>query len=124
MADDPDKLVTERVTLRPVVLPNDEEFLQELYFSVRDDLQGLFHDDGTQRQLMLMQYAGQKMTYAREFPNASHDIVLLGDRKVGRLIVDRRPDVIHGVDLAMLPAFRSLGVGTEVLRELFRECAD
>ena len=71
-----------------------------------------------------MQYTGQNMTYAQEYPMASHYIVLLGDSPVGRLIVDRRTDSIHGVDLSVLPIYRNLGVGTKVLTKLFDECSD
>ncbi len=112
------------VTLRPVVIPDDDDFLQTLYLSVRDDLRGLFPDEDQQRQLVQMQYSGQKLTYAAEYPNATHEVVMLGDRAVGRLIVDRRLDRIHGVDLAVLPEYRNHGVGTKVLLGLIDECSE
>ncbi|CAN5620894.1 hypothetical protein BH18ACI3_BH18ACI3_20050 [soil metagenome] len=100
--------IRERITLRPVVLPDDEAFLQDLYATTRDDLNVMIPDESQLRQLLLMQYRGQKVTYAAEYPNASHDIVLLDDESVGRLIVDQRPAAIHGVDLALLPQVRNL----------------
>ncbi|HUR98116.1 MAG TPA: GNAT family N-acetyltransferase [Pyrinomonadaceae bacterium] len=113
-----------RITLRPAVSPGDDAFLQELYASTRDDLSGVIHDQAELRQLLVMQYNGQKATYSAEFPRASHDIVLLDGEPVGRLIVDRRSDAIHGVDLAILNTYRNLGVGTIVLSNLFQECSE
>jgi ribosomal protein S18 acetylase RimI-like enzyme len=112
-----------RIYLRPVVLPDDEAFLQKLYFSTRDDLRGLLGDEQQERQLMLFQYEGQKATYAQEFPESTHDIIFFEDLPVGRLMVSRSDDVIHGVDLAVLPEYRNRGVGTEILKRLFAEAA-
>ena len=36
---DKNKKLTNQVDLRPVVLPDDEDFLKDLYFSTRDDLE-------------------------------------------------------------------------------------
>jgi GNAT superfamily N-acetyltransferase len=116
--------IEERVSLRPAVLPDDEAFLQGLYASTRDDLSGLIQEESQLRQLLLMQYNGQKATYSGEFPGAAHYIVLLDDVPVGRLILDRRADAVHGVDLALLKPYRNLGVGTTVLLNQFRACAE
>ena len=112
------------VKLRPVELPDDEDFLQELYFSTRDDLRGLFGDEQQERQLMSAQYQGQKMTYAQEYPNSSHDIILFDGMAVGRLMINRLDDAIHGIDLALLPEYRNRGIGAEILQILFAEAAN
>jgi ribosomal protein S18 acetylase RimI-like enzyme len=72
---------------------------------------------------LLMQYAGQKSTYAAEFPNAKDQVILLDGTPVGRLLLDHRHDSIHGVDIAILRAARNLGAGTAVLVGLFEDCA-
>ena len=112
------------VALRPVDLSSDEGFLRELYSTTRDDLSVLGLDEGPLRQILEIQYEGQKVTYAAQYPNASHDIVLLDDEPVGRLIVDRRADAMHGVDLALFPRARGQGVGTTVIRRLLDECRE
>jgi len=119
-----DKPLDSLVELRAVEIPDDEAFLQELYFSTRDDLRGLFGDEQQERQLMLVQYQGQKMTYAQEYPNSSHDIILFDGIAVGRLMLNRLDDAIHGIDLAVLPGYRNRGIGAEILQILFAEAAD
>ena len=116
--------ISERISSRPVVLPDDEPFLDELYASTRDDLNRFITDKSQLRQLLKMQHNAQEAAYSAEFPNASHDILLLSGNAIGRLIVDRRPDAIHGVDLALLPEVRGVGIGTIILRNLFKECED
>ena len=113
----------DRITYRAAG-PEDEPFLMELYFSTRDDLAGLFTDQAQLRQMLRFQYDGQRTTYSQMYPEASHDIVLLDEKPVGRFLVDRRRDSILGVDLALVPAARGLGIGTLVLKRVMNECSD
>ena len=112
------------IALRPVELPDDEGFLRELYDTTREDLTLHIPDKVQLRHILEMQYEGQKVTYAAQFPNASHDIILLSVEPIGRLIVDRRDDAIHGVDLALLPEARRRGIGRTILERLFEECVE
>ena len=111
----------DRITYRAVVMPDDEPFLQDLYFTTRNDLAGLFTDDEQLRRMLLIQYNGQWATYSLMYPDASHDIVLLDAEPVGRLMVDRRPDSILGVDLALVPSARGQGIGAIVIGQLLSE---
>jgi ribosomal protein S18 acetylase RimI-like enzyme len=113
-----------RVTRRPVVLPDDEAFLRDLYIDTRDDLAAFISDQAELRQLLMMQYAGQTATFCAEFPNAKDEIVLLDDQAVGRLMLDHRSDSIHGVDIAVLKSSRNCGVGTCVLEGIFEMCSE
>jgi ribosomal protein S18 acetylase RimI-like enzyme len=113
----------DRITYRPVIVPGDDRFLQELYFSTREDLAGVFADETQLRTMLLIQYNGQRATYSRMYQNASHEIVLLDEKPVGRFLADRRPDSILGVDLALVPDARGLGIGTIVLRRVMEECS-
>src|SRR5215218_5918637 len=118
-----DKSIEERVSLRPVIMPDDEEFLRELYLKSREDLAGLPISGDALRQLLLMQYAAQNKGYIQQFPNSSRDIIELDGRPVGRLIVDRQPTQFECVDISLLPQHRNSGIGTEVLKSLLDECA-
>lgn len=122
MKDQIDQL-QKRIDLRPAVMPDDEPFLQSFYASTRDDLTGFVTEEGLLDQLMMMQYKGQKASFEVEFPAASHYIILLDKQPVGRLVLERRTDVIFGVDLAIVKEVRNLGVGTAVLLKILEECS-
>ena len=110
-----------RISLRLVDLNEDEDFLFKLYRSTRDDLEMLPLEDAQKNVLMQMQYSAQKQQYAAQFPNAAHDIILFDSEKIGRLMMARDDKEILGVDLAILSEYRSLGVGTIIIRDLLAE---
>lgn len=117
------KINDKTLTLRPVVLPDDEEFLVELYYTTRDDI-GLSTLDETQKKMLsLMQYLAQKQHYAEQFPDTNHDIILLGGKSIGRFWTARYEKEIVGVDLAVLPEYRRFGIGTFLLQKIFDEAA-
>jgi len=115
------KKITDKIDLRPVVMPDDEEFLQTLYFSTRYDVDLLPFDDAGKKAFMLMQYKAQKAHYDEYFRYSSHDIVLYDGEPVGRYMVDSRDEEIIGVDLSLLPRYRSLGIGSTLMRGTFEE---
>jgi GNAT superfamily N-acetyltransferase len=107
--------------LRPVT-PDDEPFLYELYQSAHSAELPLDHLDPNQRELIFRtQYSAQKQTYSVQFPKAEDKIILLDGRRVGRLLVERREDEIRGVDIGLLPEYRSTGVGTLIIKDLMAE---
>ena len=109
------------VSLRPVQ-PDDEEFLYELFCqSVGDELNAL---GAAQRDMILrMQFGAQLQTYSVEFPRAEHQIILLDDRVIGRVLVERTEAEHRGVDIALLPEYRSGGIGTMLIQALLDEAA-
>ena len=71
-----------------------------------------------------MQFRAQSLHYHTYNPDAAFDVILCGGAPAGRLYVDRRPDEIHIVDIALLPAFRRLGIGSRLLAGLLAEARD
>lgn len=55
------------------------------------------------------------------FPAASFDVIVVSDRDVGRLYVDRTSERITLIDIALLTEARALGVGTAILRTILDE---
>jgi ribosomal protein S18 acetylase RimI-like enzyme len=68
-----------------------------------------------------MQYNIQKQAYSQQFPNASNSIIRLGRENIGRLIVDRSKREIRLVDISLLPKYRSLGLGTQIISDILCE---
>jgi len=105
----------ERVRVRQVSLPLDEEFLRRLYASTRDDLAQLPLPEDQKDLLIGMQYDAQRLQYSRDFPGARHDILLVDGEPAGRLMVQESDDWHLIVDVAILPKFRGLGIGSSVI---------
>ena len=124
MASDPKIPRQDRFTLRPVELPDDADFLRDLYCTTRYDVEGVFPDESLKRNFLMMQHEAQMAGYAEQFPRASHDIIELDGEAIGRIMVDRNPDSIRCVDLSLLPASRGSGIGTSLLKALLSECSD
>ena len=116
--------IRDRLVLRPVTHPEDDAFLRELYFATRGDLGAMPVPEELKRDLLLMQYDSQTVAYAQQYPNASHEIVEIDDRPVGRLMIDRRPRSVCIVDISLIPERRNEGIGTSLLRQVMDECSE
>ena len=99
--------------LRPAQ-PGDADFEYVLYASTRDDLRPLGSEvfDG----LVGMQFRAQSMSIRLDRPNAERKIVVVEDVPVGRLITADSDSHIEVIDVALLPEYRSHGIGTGVMR--------
>jgi RimJ/RimL family protein N-acetyltransferase len=114
---------TEPVRLRPVNA-DDEAFLFQVYAGARLDELALAAWDESQRDAFLkLQFAAQQQHYQSHFPEADHQIILLGDRPIGRLYVARTADEVRILDIALLPEHRNAGVGSSIIKEILAEAA-
>src|ERR1044072_6723986 len=120
---DETKNLADRVSFGPVFLPDEEDFLIELYYTTREDIQLAPIDEEDKRKLSLMQYGLQKEHYTTYYPDSEHDIILLDGVPVGRLWTARYETEILGIDLAIMPEYRNMKIGTYLLESLFREAA-
>ncbi len=110
-----------RISLRPVT-DDDQEFLIQLYASTRAEEKELVGwPDELWDQFMRMQFDLQQAHYRRSYDNPSFDIILADDTPVGRLYLDRRADEYRLIDLALLPQFRGLGIGSSLLKAVVQE---
>jgi ribosomal protein S18 acetylase RimI-like enzyme len=111
----------EAVRLRPEQ-PDDEPFLLEVYGSTREEELALTNWDETTREAFLgMQFRAMRRGYGEMFPDGEFSIIELAGKAVGRIVVNRRPDEIRVVDIALLPESRNRGIGTELMRRICAE---
>jgi ribosomal protein S18 acetylase RimI-like enzyme len=109
------------VRLRPVG-GDDRAFLVELYGSTREDeLAQVEWDEGAKRAFLEHQFSAQDAHYRANYPGATLDLIEVDGSRAGRLYVHRGPSDVRIMDIAMLPAFRGRGIGTELLRSLIDE---
>ena len=109
------------LTRRPIQ-PEDADFLLRLYAGTRaEELAVLAWPDAQKAAFLHQQFHAQHTYYHAQYPNAAFHLLLRGQVPIGRLYVDRRPDEICILDIALLPEHRGQGLGTALLQELIFE---
>jgi len=112
---------SENITLRPVGA-DDYDFLVELYGSTRAEEMALVPWTIEQKQVFIRaQFAAQQVHYTKKYPEASHDIIVLDNRPMGRLYVARLDQEIRIIDITVLSVERNAGIGSYLIRQLLDE---
>jgi GNAT superfamily N-acetyltransferase len=105
------------ITLRSA-RPDDEDFLFELFRQTVGDELAMLGD-----AMLRMQFKAQLLTYSAQFPAAEHQIIMLDERAIGRVLVERSESENRGVDIALLREYRNGGIGKMLVQELLDEAA-
>jgi len=109
------------VSLRPIT-DADLPFLLRLYATTRaDELAQVPWTDEQKAMFVHQQFEAQHAWWQEHYATERFDLVLVGGQPVGRLYVDVWEREIRIVDIAMMPEFRRGGIGTLLLRRVFRE---
>jgi len=111
---------SQSVTVRPAA-PDDEDFLAQLFASTRPEFGFLDLPDSQKQFLMTMQFNAQRQQYDASYPEAENSIILLHGEPVGRIMVDRSEREFTLIDIALLPAHRNAGIGTNLIRTFLDE---
>ncbi|HLX47110.1 MAG TPA: GNAT family N-acetyltransferase [Streptosporangiaceae bacterium] len=107
--------------LRPAG-PGDAGVLYRIYASTREaELAAVPWDTPTKEAFLRMQFTAQDTDYHAKFPSASYDLIVAGEKVLGRLYVHRGTTVWQVLDIALLPEYRSQGIGTQLLTEVLAE---
>jgi GNAT superfamily N-acetyltransferase len=105
--------------------PEDDDFDLSVYASTRsDELSGLGWTPGQVDEFVRMQYRAQTLHYRHHYADAEFSVIAVDGHAAGRLIVARSDDDLLIVDIALLPRYRSAGVGGAVVRQLLDEADD
>jgi ribosomal protein S18 acetylase RimI-like enzyme len=97
--------------------PDDEAFLDLLYEGTRlEEVLGWGFDLASARAFLGDQARLRRRSYAMQYPDAEHHVLLADGEPAGGLILDRGADRWWIVSLAVLPALRGRGLGTWALR--------
>lgn len=112
------------VSFRPETA-DDEAFLYALYASTREEeLNATGWDEGTRQAFLRMQFNAQRRGYRDMFPDARFLIILCGNARSGRMVVNHAGDEIRLVDIALLPAFQNQGLGARLVGGLIAEAKE
>lgn len=112
------------VVLRPVI-NEDRLFLIDVYRSTRTEELNRAIDWSEEQKsaFILHQFNAQDDYYKKVYPDASYDIIMYNDIAIGRLYVERflLEGTIRIIDIAILPTYRKLGIGSFLINSLMNE---
>ena len=109
------------LSLRPVV-DQDRAFLLRVYASTRaEELAPVPWTDAEKADFVAAQFAAQDAAYRANYRWPAFDVICVDGVEAGRLYLDRHPDDIRIMDIALLPEYRGRGVGGRLLRSVQAE---
>lgn len=111
----PDTWADGGISLRPQT-EQDMPFLQALFASVRGpEFEGNGWPDETRHAFLDQQFRFQSAHYARHYADADRLIVTRHGAPIGRFYIHHGPREHRIVDISLLPAARSQGIGGALL---------
>lgn len=111
------------VTLRPMT-DADLPFLHQVYAGTRaDELAQTAWSHEEKQAFLDLQFQAQHSHYQKHFPEASYQIIEQVGEPIGRLYLDRRPEELRIIDIALLPEERGGGIGGALMRRILDEAA-
>ena len=100
----------------------DIQFLRALYATTREEEMSMVDWPETQETSFLaMQFEAQHRYYREQFPDAEFLLIERDGEAIGRIYVDRRPNEIRLIDIALIPEARNQGLGESMLLDLLEE---
>lgn len=114
-------LAGQSLTLRPITA-QDEAFLRKVYIGTRMEELAVTDWSAIQKEAFLTsQFAAQHAYYQKNYARAAFLIIERQGQQIGRFYLDRWPDQIRVVDIALLPAYRRKGFGMAILKAVLAE---
>lgn len=109
------------LALRPIGA-GDLAFLQRVYAGTRaDELAHTGWDPATTAAFLTQQFRAQHAWYQEHYAGDSFCVVERAGIPIGRLYVCRREREIRIIDIALLPEYRNLGIGSSLIRAILAE---
>jgi ribosomal protein S18 acetylase RimI-like enzyme len=103
-------------------VPEDHEFLYELYASTRaEELELAKFPEAERAGFCRMQFNLRQHHYGQYYGHSDDRILLWQNVAIGRELITRDPDLITLTDIAILPSHRGRGIGSFLLRGLIAE---
>ena len=104
------------------VTEDDAGFRYSVYASTRADEMARVDWNTEQKEGFLrMQFNAQSQFYTENYPGATFQVITLKDQPVGCLYIHRRKDEIRIMDIALLPEYRNLGIGSALLQDILEQ---
>lgn len=109
--------------LRPAT-EEDDKFLFEVFCTTWEQEVAAMPNPALAQHFLRIQYTAQNRRFGTRFPGYERHVVLHEDKDAGRFYLHRTPSTLHAIDMTLLPEFRSLGIGTAIVRDAFDEAEE
>ena len=118
---DDEAIASYGLTLRPII-DTDQPFLKQVYASTREEELAIVPWSEEEKITFLeFQFNAQHNFYQSQFGEADFWIIEQAGVSIGRLYLDRRPDEVRIIDIALMPTYRDRGIGTALLNTILAE---
>lgn len=101
----------------------DEPFFFRLFCSIREP-DFAFLGDIERDVILKMQYRAWQRSICAQWPHARHMTVTEDGESIGRLSIARNGNVLHLIEIALLPERQNRGIGSFLMRQLENEAGD
>lgn len=109
------------IELEPIT-PADQEFLFSVYASTREEeLRVVDWPPAEKIAFLHQQYDAQHHHYQTHYAAAQFWIVHVEGTPAGRLYLETREVELRIIDISLLPAYRNLGIGSELLNRILTD---
>jgi ribosomal protein S18 acetylase RimI-like enzyme len=102
---------------------DDDAFLYAVFCTTWDHEVAAMPNPGLVQHFLRIQYTAQNRRFGQRFPGYERWVVMYGDQRAGRFFLHRSPSMLHLVEMTLLPEYRSLGIGSALLRGVMDEAA-
>ena len=100
---------------------NDNEFIESVYRSTREEELKMTNWPEQQKQaFIMMQSMAQLAEYKAKFPDAAYQVIVYKKQDAGRFYTWFSDEEIRLIDITILPGFRGKGIGSFLLKELIK----
>lgn len=101
----------------------DGPFLFRLFCSIREP-DFAFLGDIERDAILNMQYSAWQRSVCASWPHARHMIVTEDGQPIGRFSIARNGNVLHLIEIALLPERQNRGIGSFLMMQLENEAGD
>jgi ribosomal protein S18 acetylase RimI-like enzyme len=102
----------------------DEPFLFDVFCTAWEQEIAAMPDTRIVRHFLRIQYTAQETRFRRRFPGHERYVITHKGEDAGRAYLHRTASMLHAVDMILLPRFRSLGIGSRLVRDLFDQARE
>ncbi|NUR06580.1 MAG: GNAT family N-acetyltransferase [Nocardioidaceae bacterium] len=109
----------ERLPYLRACVESDDTFLYDVFCTTWESEVAALPNPKLAQHVLRIQHIAQERRFQTRYPEHERYVVLEDGEQAGRLYVNRTSTSLQVVDLTLLPAFQSRGIGTRIFQDIF-----